>query len=155
MTSVWSYFDNYIFFKGMVHMITMLTYIAQIDIGEYKNPFKCPETTLVTLPCFGFFLYPRNKRKIPKIMPDDPKNVAWQMSGRISGIPKIVPDNYLPMTLLMSLLGIILGSQKRSQKCCQWYWVEMMDKQKCCLTIAVSRDHWQFIVRPHFWDSQA
>ena len=25
--------------KGMVHMITMLTYIAQIDIGEYKNPF--------------------------------------------------------------------------------------------------------------------
>ena len=33
----------------MVHMITMLTYIAQIDIGEYKNPFKCPETTLVTL----------------------------------------------------------------------------------------------------------
>ena len=35
--------------KGMVHMITMLTYIAQIDIGEYKNPFKCPETTLVTL----------------------------------------------------------------------------------------------------------
>ena len=30
-------------------MITMLTYIAQIDIGEYKNHFKCPETTLVTL----------------------------------------------------------------------------------------------------------
>ena len=25
-------------FKGMVHMITMLTYIAQIGIGEYKNP---------------------------------------------------------------------------------------------------------------------
>ena len=35
--------------KGMVHMITMSTYIAQIDIGEYKNHFKCPETTLVTL----------------------------------------------------------------------------------------------------------
>ena len=25
--------------KGMVHMITMLTYIAQIDIGEYKKTF--------------------------------------------------------------------------------------------------------------------
>ena len=25
--------------KGMVHMITMLTYIEQIDIGEYKKPF--------------------------------------------------------------------------------------------------------------------
>ena len=24
--------------KGMVHMLTMLTYIEQIDIGEYKNP---------------------------------------------------------------------------------------------------------------------
>ena len=35
--------------KGMVHMITMRTYIAQIGIGEYKNPFKCPDTTLVTL----------------------------------------------------------------------------------------------------------
>ena len=35
-------------FTGMVHMITMLTYIAQIDIGEYKNPFKCPEITMVT-----------------------------------------------------------------------------------------------------------
>ena len=35
--------------KGMVHIITMLTYIAQIDIGEYKNPFKCPEITLVNL----------------------------------------------------------------------------------------------------------
>ena len=33
-------------FKGMVHMITMLTYIAQMDIGEYKKPFKCPEKTL-------------------------------------------------------------------------------------------------------------
>ena len=55
-------------------MITMLTYIAQIDIGEYKNPFICPETTLVTL--FWLILYPRNKHEIPKIMPDDPKNVA-------------------------------------------------------------------------------
>ena len=25
--------------KGMVHMITMLTYIAQMDIGEYNKPF--------------------------------------------------------------------------------------------------------------------
>ena len=27
----------------MVHMITMLTYIAQIDIGEYKNPEMLPD----------------------------------------------------------------------------------------------------------------
>ena len=26
-------------------MITMLTSIEHIDIGEYKNYFKCPETT--------------------------------------------------------------------------------------------------------------
>ena len=73
-------------------MIIMLTYIAQIDIGEYKknllNALKQP-----CLICFGFFLYPKNKRQIPKMMPDDPKNVAWQSSGIISGIPKIVPDS--------------------------------------------------------------
>ena len=41
--------SNFYVLKGMVHMITMLTYIAQIDIGEYKNPFKCPEITMVNL----------------------------------------------------------------------------------------------------------
>ena len=29
----------------MVHMITMLTSIAYIDIGEYKTPFRYLETT--------------------------------------------------------------------------------------------------------------
>ena len=42
-------------------MITMLTYIEQIDIGEYKktllNALKQP-----WLPCFDFFLYPKHKR---------------------------------------------------------------------------------------------
>ena len=56
-------------------MITMLTSIEQIDIGEYKetllNDLKQP-----LLPCFGFFLYHKNKREIPKMMPDDPKKVA-------------------------------------------------------------------------------
>ena len=36
-------------------MITMLTYIAQIDKGDYKNTFKCPEKTLFAL--FRFFVY--------------------------------------------------------------------------------------------------
>ena len=71
-------------------MITLLSSIEQIDIGKYKKKtFKCPETTSFTL----FFLYPKNKREIPKLMPDDPKNVAGQSSGIISGISKIVPDN--------------------------------------------------------------
>ena len=55
-------------------MITMLTYIAHIDIGEYKNPLNALKQSV--LPCFGFFLYPKNKHEIPKMMPDDPKNVA-------------------------------------------------------------------------------
>ena len=42
--------------KGMVHMITMLTYVEQIDIGEYKKTFKYPKTTLVTL--FWLFFVP-------------------------------------------------------------------------------------------------
>ena len=58
-------------------MITMWTYIAQ-------NTKKKPLNALIRpwLPCFGFFLYPKNKREIPKMLPDI-----------ISGIPKIVPDN--------------------------------------------------------------
>ena len=60
--------------KGMVHMITMLTYIAQIDIGEYKNLFNALKQPW--LPCFGFFLYPKNRREIPKMMLDDPKIFA-------------------------------------------------------------------------------
>ena len=55
-------------------MLTMLTYIAHIDIGEYKNPFKCFETILVTL--FWLLFVPKNKREFPKIMPDDPKIFA-------------------------------------------------------------------------------
>ena len=35
--------------KGMVHMLTMLTYIAHVNIGEYKKKFKYPETTPVKL----------------------------------------------------------------------------------------------------------
>ena len=72
-------------------MLTMLTYIAHINIGKYKNPFKCFETILVTL--FWLLFVPKNKREFPKIMPDDPKIFAWQSSGIISGIPKNVPDN--------------------------------------------------------------
>ena len=55
-------------------MITMLTYIAQIDIGEYKTLLNALKQ--LVLPCFGFFLHPKNKSEIPKIMPDYPKNVA-------------------------------------------------------------------------------
>ena len=42
-------------------MITMMTNIAQIGTGEYKNPFKCPETTIVTL--VWLLSYPKNKRE--------------------------------------------------------------------------------------------
>ena len=60
--------------KGMVHMITMFTPLAHIDIGEYKNPFitfKLPQ-----LPRFGSFLYPKDKREIPKKLLGDPKKAA-------------------------------------------------------------------------------
>ena len=53
----------------MVHIITMLTYIAQIDIGEYKNPFKCPETTLVTLGSSGIIF--GISEEIPEMLPDN------------------------------------------------------------------------------------
>ena len=57
---------------------------------------------------------------IPKLVPDGPKNGAWQLSGTISGIfseiPNIIPDNWLYRrvqlicTLLYSQLsGIIFG----------------------------------------------
>ena len=61
--------------KGMVHMITMLTYIAQIYMGEYKNPLKCPETT----PCYpvlASFCTLIISVRSQKVMPDYPKNVG-------------------------------------------------------------------------------
>ena len=54
-----------------VHMISMFTSIAHIDIGEYKKTFKYLETT-PNYPVLGF-LYPKNKREIPKKLPDNPK----------------------------------------------------------------------------------
>ena len=61
--------------KGWVYMITILTYIAHIDIGEYKHSFKYLETT-PSLHFFGFFLNPENRREIEKNMPDNPKKDA-------------------------------------------------------------------------------
>ena len=60
--------------KGMVHMITMLTYIPQIDIEDYKTLLN----VLIQpwLPCFGIFLNPKNKLEIPKMMPDNPNFFA-------------------------------------------------------------------------------
>ena len=56
-------------------MIPVLTYIAHTNP---LNTLKQPQ-----LPCFGSFLYPKNKREIPKlcltipkIMPEDPKKDA-------------------------------------------------------------------------------
>ena len=36
-------------FKGMFHMITMLTSMAYIDIREYQKTFKYPKTSIVAL----------------------------------------------------------------------------------------------------------
>ena len=55
--------DNYVDF-----------YRTDLHRRVQKNVFECPETNPVTL--FWFLFYPKNKRKIPKMMPDDPKNGA-------------------------------------------------------------------------------
>ena len=62
------------------------------------------------------FLTPKKKREIPKIMLDNPKNVAWQSSSIISGIvswiPKIMRDSKLSILsthLISSLSGNISG----------------------------------------------
>ena len=72
-------------------MIPVLTYIAHINIGEYKKHFNYPETTPLTR--FGSFLYAKNKRDIPKIMSDDPKNDAWRSQKWCLTVPKIMPDD--------------------------------------------------------------
>ena len=49
--------------KGMAHIITMLTSIEHIDIGEYKKPLH----TLKASPFTRFLLlfFPKNKHQIP------------------------------------------------------------------------------------------
>ena len=43
-------------FKGMVHMITRLTFISQLQIEEYKNPLNTLNAH--PLPCFSSFFVP-------------------------------------------------------------------------------------------------
>ena len=68
--------------KGMVHMITMFTPLAHIDIGEYKNPFIYLQTTPsypVLAPLCTLKISVRSQESclmIPKKLPDDPKKVA-------------------------------------------------------------------------------
>ena len=43
-------------FKGMVHMITIFTYMAHIDIGEHKKPFEYIKKTTLIYPVVTFFV---------------------------------------------------------------------------------------------------
>ena len=74
----------------MVHIATMLTFIAPIDIQEYKNFLNSYKTPSFTLFWLVFVLknkrmIQKNQSDIPKKMPDDPKKVP--------DIPKKMPDN--------------------------------------------------------------
>ena len=54
----------------MVHMITLLTSIAHIDIREYTINFKIPSNLCNAL---GLLFYTRNEREIPNKLSDEPK----------------------------------------------------------------------------------
>ena len=59
----------------MVNMITVMTYISPINIGEYKKPLQKPWNK----PCYPIlvhFFYHKYKLVVPKMMPDNPKNDA-------------------------------------------------------------------------------
>ena len=53
----------------MVHVITMLTSIAHIYIGEYKNTLNTLEKKKKLYPVLTQFFYPKNKREIQKKWP--------------------------------------------------------------------------------------
>ena len=40
---------------------------------------------------FGSFLYPKNKREIPKLVPDDPKTGAWRSQNWCLTVRNLVP----------------------------------------------------------------
>ena len=88
----------------MITMITMLTCIAHIDVGEYKSHLQ----TLKQRPLhyIGSFWYSENKHEIPKIMPDNIKNNAWQYQN--------VCLNTMSEHCQASHLGSFLRSQKWS-----------------------------------------
>ena len=109
--------------------------------------------------CFltqSVFWISRIKREIPKMMPDYCKNVAWQttvnqpysqvLSGNISGIvseiPKIVPDNKLLIIFThenceATFLGYFLRSHNDAWR---------LALQDICWV------DWQLTVRHIFWD---
>ena len=116
--------------KVVAHMITM-TYTAQIDKSE-NNKKLLYALKKSMLPCFGFFLYPKNKGEIPKTMPDNHWNVVHHLYWRpvqllirhqfwdLRNNPINVAWQLSWVEMLDSLLsGIFLGSQKQSQKWCQ------------------------------------
>ena len=61
-------------------MITMLTFVAHIDIGEHKTPFN----TLKSSPITKFFLYPKNRGEIPKKLLDNPKICVTTLNLKFS-----------------------------------------------------------------------
>ena len=81
--------------QGMVHMITIWTYKAHIDIGEYKTPIKYPKTAP--------FLYPKHKCQIPNMLPDNPKKDARRsQKGALQSQKSCLTIIQLMYTLLYS-----------------------------------------------------
>ena len=105
----------------------------------------------------SMFLTPKNKREIPKLVPDDPKTGAWLSQNWCLTVPKMVPDNHQApfwgLFLRSQIWSLTTGCIEEDSSsvlfctasCQASYLGSQKISQKWCLTI----------VRHQFWDRQA